>query len=134
LYDTAITAGTSHFITAKVGTVRTGGEIYSGVIQQSRGDVVEVWDSALLTIHMERKRKTKGRMEKEKERGGLRQEKKCFLRENVSNDMFQKYEAVEKKGAPMRCVPSCLGVLPWPSRSSQTLLSRRWCRARIEGM
>ena len=78
LYDTAITADTSHHITshhitshhitATVRTVRTGGEIYSGVVQQSRGDVVEVWDSALLTIHMLWKRKQ--REERNRKGGG----------------------------------------------------------------
>ena len=59
---------TSHHITATVRTVRTGGEIYSGVVQQSRGDVVEVWDSALLTIHMLWKRKQ--REERNRKGGG----------------------------------------------------------------
>jgi hypothetical protein len=51
--------------------VSTGGEINSGVVQQSGGDVVEVRDGSLLKKRMSRKGKRRRERERDKGKEGI---------------------------------------------------------------
>jgi hypothetical protein len=51
--------------------VSTGGEINSGVVQQSGGDVVEVRDGSLLKKLMSRKGKRRRERERDKGKEGI---------------------------------------------------------------
>jgi hypothetical protein len=51
--------------------VSTGGEINSGVVQQSGGDVVEVRDGSLLKKSMSRKGKRRRERDRDKAKEGI---------------------------------------------------------------